>query len=116
RGLAATGDDLGDVTDEATLTIAPNGTCSGSTCTSQRPGRHTISAKLGGAGGSAAVRFVPGAADRLNVTPTDPEISAGDKVAFAVRAFDRFSNALGDVTGRSAFAIGPDGTCAGRSC
>src|SRR5205814_177581 len=115
-GLTATGDEAGDVTDRTELVIGPTGTCTGPTCTSTATGKHTVKGTLDGISGSTVVTFVSGPVARLDVTPSTSTVNAGDQVAFAAHAFDSFGNAIGDVTGGTTFAMGPDGTCAGHSC
>ncbi len=60
EGYDAANDDLGPVTD-ATLSISPDGSCSGYTCTPASDGDHTVTATDGAAQGTAT----------LNVTTSD---------------------------------------------
>jgi hypothetical protein len=115
-GVDAAGRETGDVTRQSALTIGPLGSCTGAGCTSTSTGLHTITATFSGLRSSTVVTFVSGPVDRLVVSPPATTATAGAPVRFTVDAFDRFGNAIGDVTGRSTFSIFPDGVCAGGEC
>ncbi len=53
---------------------------------------------------------------RIAVSPESATISASAWQTYTARAFDAPNNDLGDVTAQTAFAIAPEGSCAGSSC
>jgi parallel beta-helix repeat protein len=108
---------LGDMTSGATFTIAPDGSCSGATCTATLAGPHTVSASAGAAGGSAALQVTASAViARVVISPSTATVAAGAAQAYTAQGYDAADNPIGDVTAATSFAIGPDGSCAGNSC
>ena len=138
RAVDADGDDLGDVTPLATVTITfsagantaprPDGACTATTCTADRYGRHTITgaAEVDGATltGTAALQVVPRIRwrvplDRLatvELTPASSVVEVDGERAYTATGYDSDHRLLGDVTAVTAFEIGPDGSCAGATC
>ena len=118
-GSDAWGNPLGDLTGEATFTIAPDGSCSGATCTATRAGAHTVTGSVERDGrtvsGSVAVDVTPGPTSALTVTPSGP-VTAGRAREFRAAGSDAYGNPTGDVTGRTTFTIAPDGGCDGAEC
>jgi len=104
-GFDAFDNSLGDVTSTAAFSIAPDGSCSGSTCTATTPGLHTVTASAGGrtvqadltvtssAGFTFTGFFAP-----VDSAPTVNEMSAGRAVPV------KFS--LGGDRGLAVFAAG----------
>lgn len=80
----AHGNDLGDVTATSTFTIAPDGSCSGSTCSGSAVGPHTVTATLGLATGTASLQVAAGA---LEITTTSlPNATAGQLYDVTIQA------------------------------
>ena len=52
---------LGDVTAATTFTIAPNGSCTGASCTATVAGAHTVTGTNGGKTGTASLQVTAGA-------------------------------------------------------
>src|SRR5205823_1583215 len=106
---------LGDVTAATTFTIAPNGSCTGATCTASTAGAHTITGTDAAKTGTATLTVnVP--LDHIVISPAAATISAGGSQTYTAQAFDAFNNSLGDVTGSTTFTISPDGSCTGATC
>ncbi|PYQ83339.1 MAG: hypothetical protein DMG02_33850, partial [Acidobacteria bacterium] len=114
QGRDAYGNATGDVTPGATFTIAPDGSCSGPTCTVSAPGTHTVTAAVGGATGTASLEGV--SVDHIAISPSDATMTAGASQAYTVEGFDAAGNSLGDVTSSATFSIGPDGSCSLNQC
>jgi hypothetical protein len=55
EGFDAFNNSRGNVTSSATFSIAPDGSCTGATCTASVPGSHTVSATFGGKTAQAAL-------------------------------------------------------------
>jgi N,N-dimethylformamidase beta subunit-like protein len=73
QGYTATGFDLygnslGDLTAGTTFTIAPNGSCSGSSCTATAAGAHTVTGTNAGKTATASLNVVAAAASQLTLT------------------------------------------------
>ena len=56
EGYDAYGNDLGDVTSDTSFSIAPDGSCSGSSCTATIDGAHTVTGTDGGITGTASLK------------------------------------------------------------
>jgi hypothetical protein len=112
----AAGNDLGDVTAQSTLTIAPDGSCTGATCTAPVVGPHTVTAQDGSAQAQASLDVQRAPLDHIAISPQSSTISAGESQAYGVEGFDAAGNDLGDVTADSTFAIAPDGSCTAATC
>src|ERR671936_237994 len=107
---------LGDVTDGATFTIAPNGSCTGSTCTASSAGTHTVTATEFAKTGTAPLQVTSGTLDHIVISPASSTISAGGSETYTVEGFDTTGNSLGDFTLGTTFTISPDGSCNGDIC
>jgi hypothetical protein len=59
---------------------------------------------------------VPGPLDHITISPATAMIAAGGSQSYTAMAFDRFNNAIGDVTAQTNFSIIPDGSCSGANC
>jgi parallel beta-helix repeat protein len=110
------GNDLGDVTSSTTFTIAPNGSCTGATCTASLAGTHTVTGTDAGKTGTASLDVTTGGVDHIVISPASASISAGGSQAYTAEGFDSANNSLGDVTESTTFSIGPDGSCTGATC
>ena len=50
---------LGDMTASTTFSIAPNGSCTGATCTASAAGAHTVTGTKSGKTGTASLQVLP---------------------------------------------------------
>jgi parallel beta-helix repeat protein len=107
---------LGDVTASTTFSIAPNGSCTGATCTASAAGAHTVTGNGGGKTGTASLSVTTGALDHLVLSPASATITAGGSQTYTAEGRDQYDNSLGDVTSTTTFSISPDGSCTGASC
>jgi hypothetical protein len=82
QGRDAYGNDLGDVTASTTFTIAPDGSCTGASCSATAAGPHTVTGTSGAATGSAGLQVVPAVAAAVTVT-VDPASLRADGSATA---------------------------------
>jgi hypothetical protein len=68
-GFDLYGNSLGDVTGATTFSIAPNGSCSGATCTATVAGTHTVTGTDNGKTGTASLTVIATAKDQpLTIT------------------------------------------------
>jgi parallel beta-helix repeat protein len=107
---------LGDVTSSTTLSITPNGSCTGATCTAIVSGAHTVTGTSAGKTGTASLQVGAGALDHIVISPATATISAGQSQAYTAQGFDGSNNSLGDVTAFTTFSIAPEGMCTGSVC
>jgi hypothetical protein len=107
---------LGDMTATTAFSIAPNGSCTGATCTASLVGAHTVTGTNAGKTGTASLQVSGGALDRIVISPASATISAGGSQAYTAEGFDAANNSLGDVTSSTTFSISPDGSCTGSAC
>jgi parallel beta-helix repeat protein len=107
---------LGDVTATTTFSIAPNGSCSGASCTASVAGAHTVTGTKGGKTGTASLQVNAALVDHIVISPSSATISAGGSRAYTAEGFDSSNNSLGDVTSNTAFSISPDGSCTAATC
>ena len=114
EGSDPKGKDLGPVTD-ATLSISPDGTCTGYACTADVPGPHTVTAATKFAKTTAQLTVTPALLDHMQISPPSSTIPFGTSQAYSVEGFDRFGNDLGAVT-QAKLTISPDGACIGNRC
>src|SRR5436190_14808963 len=98
RGFDAYGNDAGDVTTSTSLAIAPDGSCTGATCTATTAGLHTVTPTSGPSARPISLVVTAGPLDRLAVSPPAASIVAGDTQPFTIAGFDAFGNQLGDLT------------------
>lgn len=70
QGQDAFGNSRGDVTAATTFTIAPDGSCTGATCTATAPGAHTVTGTDGKASGTATLNVSAPAQAGLAATET----------------------------------------------
>jgi parallel beta-helix repeat protein len=107
---------LGDVTAATSFAIAPNGSCTGATCTASVAGAHTVTGTDAGKTGTASLQVGAGALDHIAISPATATISAGQSQTYTAQGFDAQNNSLGDVTAFTTFSISPEGTCTGSAC
>jgi parallel beta-helix repeat protein len=107
---------LGDVTATTTFSIAPNGSCTGATCTAPLGGTHTVTGTNQGKTGTASLDVTAAGIDHIVISPATATIGAGGSRAYTAEGFDASNNSLGDVTAETTFSIGPDGSCTGATC
>ena len=107
---------LGDRTASTTFTIAPNGSCTGATCTATLSGAHTVTGTSGGKTGTATLTVGAGPLDRITISPATATIARGDSQQYTAQGFDAQNNSLGDVTSSTTFTIAPNGSCTGNAC
>jgi len=107
---------LGDVTSTATFSIAPNGSCTGATCTASVGGAHTVTGTKNGKTGTASLTVTAGTVDHIVISPATATIAAGGSQGYTAEAFDASGNSLGDVTAFTTFSMTPDGVCFGATC
>ena len=106
----------GDVTAMTTLSISPNGSCVGSSCTASIAGAHTVTGTSSGKTGTASLQVIAAALDHIVIAPASATITAGGSRAYTAQGFDSSGNSLGDVTAGTSFSIAPDGSCTGNVC
>jgi parallel beta-helix repeat protein len=107
---------LGDVTGSTTFSIAPDGSCTGASCSATTAGAHTVTGTSGGKTGTASLQVGAAPLDHIVVSPSTATISAGGSQTYTAEGFDASNNSLGDVTAFTTFSISPEGVCTGASC
>jgi hypothetical protein len=83
EGFDADGLSLGDVTAGTTFRIAPDGSCSGSTCTAASIGPHTVTATNGDAATTATLHVTSGATVTLGTAQVWVGLANSDDVGVA---------------------------------
>jgi parallel beta-helix repeat protein len=116
EGFDRAGNSVGDVTAFTAFSIAPNGTCSGNTCTATSAGAHTVTGNDGGRASTASLTVAAGPPDHLALSPVSATKSVGQSQTYTAEALDQYENSLGDVTDSATFSIAPEGACAGATC
>jgi parallel beta-helix repeat protein len=116
EGFDASNNSLGDVTAFTTFSIAPDGTCTGASCTATAAGAHTVTGNDAGKTSTASLTVNAGPLDHLSLSPASATITAGGSQAYTAQGRDQYGNSLGDVTSTTTFSISPDGSCTGASC
>ena len=107
---------LGDVTSTTTFSIAPNGSCTGASCTASTAGAHTVTGTKTGKTGSASLQVSAGTIDHIVISPATATIPAGGSQSYTAQAFDMAGNPTADVTAFTTFSISPNGSCLGATC
>src|SRR5204863_143552 len=107
---------LGDVTASTSFSIAPNGSCTGATCTASTSGTHTVTGTKSGKTGTASLSVSAASLDHIVISPASATITAGGSQAYTAEGRDQYENSLGDVTASTSFSITPDGSCTGATC
>jgi hypothetical protein len=106
----AYGNSLGDVSDAATFSISPDGSCTGADCTATKAGSHTVTATYQGKSVSASLMVGHGAPDSIAVA-IDPNgiLADGQATASAgATVLDAYGNPVSGAT--VAFATSGDVT------
>src|ERR1022692_4605120 len=116
EGFDNTGGSLGDETAATTFSVAPDGSCAGSSCTTAIDGDHTLTGTLAGERSSTTLHVNPGPLDHLALTPADATVPLGGSQPYTSQGFDVFGDSLGDLTANAILAIAPDGSCVGSTC
>jgi hypothetical protein len=121
QAYTATGSDqygnaLGDMTAATTFSIAPNGSCSGASCTATQVGPHTVTGTSSGKTGSATLQVDAGQLSFIVISPTSSSIAAGASQPYTVNGYDSGGNLIGDVTAQTTFSITPEGSCTAAAC
>jgi hypothetical protein len=117
RGFDARGNPRGEATDRAVLSITPDGSCSGSSCTPAVRGLHTVTARIPQLGTLAVTldaRAAPVASLRLQ--PSVATIAVGASQPYEVEAFDAGGASLGIVTQAVRLTIDRGGSCDRAVC
>ncbi len=115
RGLGS-GDDLGDLTGEAVVSLDGK-PCPDATCMTTVPGEYVVTAEIGDMWTLTGLTVVPGPVDSLDLSPVDATIADGASVVYAAHGFDAYGNDLGDVTDQLVLAVdGDPGACDGARC
>ena len=108
---------LGDVTSTTTFTIAPNGSCTGATCTALQAGAHTVTGTNTGKTGTASLTVTAGTANHILITPSSASLTAGGSQTYTAQSFDAAGNPVANVTRDSRRStVTPDGSCLGAVC
>jgi GMP synthase-like glutamine amidotransferase len=107
---------LGDMTASTIFSIAPNGSCTGATCTASAAGAHTVTGTRSGKSGTASLSVTAGSLDHIVISPATATINAGASQTYTAQGFDAFNNSAGDVTAFTTFSIAPEGSCLGNLC
>jgi hypothetical protein len=121
--VTADGTLIDNVTAGAAVTM-DGAACPNAACLATTAGQHTVTATYTGQvngtaqswTGSATVTVAPGAPAQLSLTPAANPVAPGTADSFHAEAYDAEGNDLGDVTGSTALAIGPDGSCQANAC
>ncbi len=100
---------------KATVSITPDGACTGATCTATSPGVHTVTATDGSLAATSSLTVQAGKASSLSLDPATATITAGGSQAYTVTSFDAYGNRIGADPDAS-FSISPDGSCTGGAC
>ena len=115
-GFDSFSNSLGDVTAATTFSIAPDGSCTGASCTATVAGTHTVTGNDGGKMATASLQVNAGTLDHISISPASASITAGGSQAYTAQGFDQSGNSLGDVTAATTFSIAPDGSCTAATC
>jgi len=116
EGFDASNTSLGDVTSSTTFSIAPDGSCTGASCTATTAGPHTVTASDGAVSATATLTVTAAALDHLVLAPASASIAPGGSQAYTAAGSDQYGNSIGDVTSSTTFSISPNGSCTGASC
>ena len=89
QGFDAANNPLGDVTASTSFTIAPDGSCTGNSCTATSAGPHTVTGNDGGQTATATLTITAASLDHLALSPATATISAGGSQAYTAQGRDR---------------------------
>jgi hypothetical protein len=133
EGSDAFGNDLGDMTGEATFSVSTAqtavahlafvplatsaGSCAGATCSPPtKVGSYSVVAAVASKTATATLAVTPAALDHLVLSPEHATVAAGGSQAYLAEGYDAFGNDLGDVTNQVSFTIAGGGSCQGAVC
>lgn len=118
---------IADLTAVSTLSVTPDGSCTGAICTASKRGKHTVTATVdiqnrrltgtatlwvgSGSKGPPGRQLVS-----LELDPRSAVVDAGARVTFFATEVAANGSGLGDFTGGTRFSISPDGSCSGATC
>jgi hypothetical protein len=119
-GYDAFGVSLGDVTSRTVFSI-DGGRCAGAVCSAEQAGDHLVTGRVVGTDAIGTARLMvqatgPPTVAGLVLTPAVSSVSVGAVQTYSARGLDAGGNDRGDVTGRTAFSIEPDGFCDRSAC
>jgi hypothetical protein len=106
----------GQVTASTPFTIAPDGSCTGASCTASTAGAHTVTGTQDGKTVTANLQVNAGTLDHITISPANTTITAGGSQAYTAQGFDQYHNSKGNVTEATVFSISPNGSCTGPTC
>ncbi len=109
------GGSMGDVTEETSFSIGPDGSCTGATCSASELGEHTVTGTYQGSSDTAVLTVVP-PLDHIVISPGQAAIKLGESQAYTAEAFEADGDSLGDVTEQTSFSIDPSGSCSNATC
>ena len=118
RGVDTENRDVGPVS--FTLSIIPDGFCSGNTCHATTAGKHTVVAADGDARGYASLNVTPGPITGLFFTPIDTTIPPNHSQTYSLEGVDYWQNPIrpvefGSGPGQATLTI-TEGVCVGDTC
>ena len=98
--------------------IRPDGSCTKASCTATTTGRHTVTGTVVATNISDTAVLQVNAAPigYLKLDPTSGSIGVGASQSYKAMGFDARGISLGNLTAKTVFTIGPDGSCTGASC
>ena len=115
RAADAYGNDIGDVSGQASFSIAPDGSCQANACTPTTARAHSITASYQGASGTLGLVVTAGPVASLQLAPANASITVGGSQAYSAEGFDQYGNDVGDVTPATAFTLAGS-PCSGNVC
>jgi outer membrane protein assembly factor BamB len=115
RAADVYGNDIGDVSSQATFSIAPDGSCQANTCTPTKAGAHTITGTYQDAAGTLGLVVTAGPVASLQLAPANATITVGGSQAYSAEGFDQYGNDVGDVTAATTFTLAGS-PCGGNVC
>jgi outer membrane protein assembly factor BamB len=115
RAADAYGNDIGDVSSQASFSIAPEGTCQANTCIPTKAGIHTITGTYQGASGTLGLVVTAGPVASLKLAPSNATITVGGSQSYSAEGFDQYGNDVGDVTPATTFTVAGS-PCSGNVC
>ena len=119
-GTEANGNGSVKLTRFTSLTIGPDGLCTGAACTAIKLGPHTVTATVNLASGvvtqTAKLLVVADTVIGLGMTPESAMIKPGGSVAYTTTGAEANGNGPVKLTRFTSFSISPDGSCTGATC
>ncbi|TMC52354.1 MAG: choice-of-anchor D domain-containing protein [Chloroflexi bacterium] len=115
RAADTYGNDIGDVSGQASFSIAPDGSCQVNSCAPTKAGAHTITATYQGASGTLGLVVTAGPVASLQLAPANATITVGGSQAYTAEGFDQYGNDVGDVTPATTFTLAGS-SCSGNLC